>query len=628
MSNPSLIDVIEQLLEADMTKPDQVKNPQEEENDEELEEAQDVETGQASPEDGDNKAGEVHDGDTIKPKADQDSADAEPDKPSAGDEEMSDEGGDKSTGGGDETAEVEADQASHDQESDNIEGPAKPVAEESEETVEEEVEEVEEETAETEETVEEETEEEATYEEVDPTEVSDAVQEVADELEATLSGEAQIEEEGQDTSIEKNANDEMLPDQDKETLDAAQEEGDNSAEVSGSHDQGNDDIEDTTAKPVAEEESVEEEAEEVEEAKVEEDEVEELTKAQEKLPAGLQKAIKDKEAKESVEVTEDKAADIKAAAEMYMKDSKCTYEMAAEKYGCTAEEVKKACEQYEEAEEVSEAKPDFLDLDKDGDKEEPMAKAADDKKEEVEEAVAEEVEEEIEEEVDLDEDFKTQAAVVFETAVNEKVSTLREEIEAEYATKFEEDKADLEEKFNEFVDYAVKEWLEENQLEVKYSLRTEIAENFIQGMKSLFEENYIDIPEEEVSVVDELTEAVEGYKDRISEQDEMLEKLQAEVLAFTKGKIVEEVTDGLTDTQKIRLEKLSESVEAADTDEFKEKLETLKEAYFDSPDRAAQVLSSLGDEVYSMSESGEATITEDSSPVSQYAKFLSKTVLK
>lgn len=626
MSNPSLIDVIEQLLEADMTKPDQVKNPQEEENDEELEEAQDVETGQASPEDGDNKAGEVHDGDTIEPSADQDSADAEPDKPSAGDEEMSDEGGDKSTGGGDETAEVEADQASHDQESDNIEGPAKPVAEESEETVEEEVEEVEEETAETEETVEEETEEEATYEEVDPTEVSDAVQEVADELEATLSGEKV--EEGQDTSIDKNANDEMLPDQDKETLDAAQEEGDNSAEVSGSHDQGNDDIEDTTAKPVAEEESVEEEAEEVEEAKVEEDEVEELTAAQKKLPAGLQKAIKDKEEQEeSVEVAEDKAADVKAAAEMYMKDDSCTYEMAAEKYGCTKEEVKKACEMYkEEAEEVSEAKPDFLDLDKDGDKEEPMAAAADDKKEEeVEEAVAEE---EIEEEVDLDEDFKTQAAVVFETAVNEKVSTLREEIEAEYATKFEDDKADLEEKFNEFVDYAVKEWLEENQLEVKYSLRTEIAENFIQGMKSLFEENYIDIPEEEVSVVDELTEAVEGYKDRISEQDEMLEKLQTEILTFTKGKIVEDVTDGLTDTQKIRLEKLSESVEATDTEEFREKLETLKEAYFDSPDRAAQVLSSLGDEVYSMSESGEATITEDSSPVSQYAKFLSKTVLK
>jgi dsDNA-specific endonuclease/ATPase MutS2 len=164
-------------------------------------------------------------------------------------------------------------------------------------------------------------------------------------------------------------------------------------------------------------------------------------------------------------------------------------------------------------------------------------------------------------------------------------------------------------------------------LEVKYSLRTEVAENFIKGLKGLFEENYIDIPDDEVSVVDELTEAVEGYKDRIDEQTEMLEELHKEVLSFRKNSVVEEVTDGLTETQKIRLEKLSESVEAETTDEFKEKLNALKEAYFDNPEIAAKALSSYGDEVHSMNE-GNVALNEDGSPVSQYAKFLSKTVLK
>ena len=248
-----------------------------------------------------------------------------------------------------------------------------------------------------------------------------------------------------------------------------------------------------------------------------------------------------------------------------------------------------------------------------------MAAAAKDKKE----AVAEEVEED-----SLDEDFKQKAAVVFETAVNEKVLTIREEIEVEFEDKLAQEKEALEEKFSEYVDYATQEWLKENALEIKYSLRTEVAENFIRGLKGLFEENYIEIPEDDISVVDELTEAVEGYKERIGEQEEMLEGLQKEVLTFKKDSIVEEISDGLTETQKIRLEKLSESVEAEEIGEFKEKLETLKEAYFESPETAAKALSTYGDEVYSMNENAEVLLNEDGSPVSQYAKYLSKTVLK
>lgn len=626
MSKNSLIDVIEELLEADMTKKDQVKNPQE---DETVEEALDVETGKANADEVDNKAKEVNDASTMQPSADQDSPNAEPNKNETGAEPMTDKGGSKGDNASDASAEVAADKGPHDQESDPIDtpmkddsDPKKKVSEEEEVTEEdeaiEEADELEEESVE-----EESAEEEKPYEEVDQTEVSDTVQEIADDLESTLSGE-KVEEAGQDTTIQKNANDEQLPDEDKETLNTEMDDATTAEADKGDHNQESDpqetptkanpenaaqvnaskneevEVEDEAVTEETDEEveegyasdaqrkavhaakadekeakeEVEEETAEIEESeedleekkKCDEDEVEELTAAQDKLPDGLKKAIKDKEAKEEVE--------------------------------------------------VSEAKPDFLDLDKDGDKEEPMSSASKDKKEEVEE------------ETDLEEDFKQKAAVVFETAVNEKVLTIREEIEAEFEDKLAQEKEALEEKFSEYVDYATQEWLKENALEIKYSLRTEVAENFIRGLKGLFEENYIEIPEDDISVVDELTEAVEGYKERIGEQEEMLEGLQKEVLSFKKDSIVEEISDGLTETQKIRLEKLSESVEAEEIGEFKEKLETLKEAYFESPETAAKALSTYGDEVYSMNENAEELLNEDGSPVSQYAKYLSKTVLK
>jgi len=592
MSKNSLIDVIEELLEADMTKKDLVKNPQDEES---VDEALDVETGKANADQVDNKAKEVNDASTMQPSTDKDSPNAEPNKNETGAEPMTDKGGSKGDNASDASAEVAADKGPHGQESDPIDtpmkddsDPKKKVSEEDEVTEEDEA------IEEADELEEESVEEEKPYEEVDQTEVSDTVQEIADDLESTLSGE-KVEEAGQDTTVQKNANDEQLPDEDKETLSTEMDDATTAEADKGDHNQESDPQETPTAAnpenaaqanaskneevESEEEEAVSEEAEEVEEAKVEEDDIEELTKDQEKLPAGLQKAIKDKEAKESDEVTEDKA------------------------------------------EEVSEGKPDFLDLDKDGDKKEPMAAAAKDKKEEADA-------EEVEEETDLEEDFKQKAAVVFETAVNEKVLTIREEIEAEFEDKLAQEKEALEEKFSEYVDYATQEWLKENALEIKYSLRTEVAENFIRGLKGLFEENYIEIPEDDISVVDELTEAVEGYKERIGEQEEMLEGLQKEVLSFKKDSIVEEISDGLTETQKIRLEKLSESVEAEEIGEFKEKLETLKEAYFESPETAAKALSTYGDEVYSMNENAEELLNEDGSPISQYAKYLSKTVLK
>ena len=224
---------------------------------------------------------------------------------------------------------------------------------------------------------------------------------------------------------------------------------------------------------------------------------------------------------------------------------------------------------------------------------------------------------------DLEDDFKQKAAVIFETAVNEKANIIAEEMQAEYAQKLEEVVDQINEKVDQYVDYVVNEWLEENQLEIKYSLRTEIAENFIREMKGVFETNFIDIPEEEVSVVDELTEAVESYKEQIEEKDTALDAANRELLDIKRKEIVDEIGNDLPQTQKIRLEKLSENVEAEDIEEFRYKIEQLKEGYFDESSEQP-LLSSLSEEVFG----GAIIEEEDDSTVSQYAKFLSKTVTK
>lgn len=223
---------------------------------------------------------------------------------------------------------------------------------------------------------------------------------------------------------------------------------------------------------------------------------------------------------------------------------------------------------------------------------------------------------------DLEEDFKEKATIIFETAVNEKARLIREQVEAEYVTKLQEEKARMDERIAEFVDVAVQEWLKENKLEIKYSLRTEIAENFIGGLKKLFAENYIEIPEEDVSVVDELTEAVESYKEQLEEQTQALEEAQALVLEFKRQEIVNDIAEDLTETQKIRLEKLSESVEAGDIDEFRYKVEQLKESFFSGSEQP--LLGHLTEEVFG----GQNKSQDEDSPVSQYASYLSKTVFK
>lgn len=225
----------------------------------------------------------------------------------------------------------------------------------------------------------------------------------------------------------------------------------------------------------------------------------------------------------------------------------------------------------------------------------------------------------------ISEEYKQRAEVIFEAAVGEKVGMLREEMEVEFEKQLTEEKERLNDLAGKYMEEAVGEWLQENALEVRYSLRTEIAENFIRGLKGLFQESYIEIPEDEASVVDELTEAVEEQRDQISEMEAELAEARAFILESKKAEVINSLCEDLTQTQAIRLEKLAEGLEAESIDEFAEKAKQLKEGYFDES-AEMPMLGALSEQVLEPSES----FLEESidSSVSMYAAYLGKTVQK
>ncbi|MCG7944940.1 MAG: hypothetical protein N0C84_01190 [Candidatus Thiodiazotropha taylori] len=262
------------------------------------------------------------------------------------------------------------------------------------------------------------------------------------------------------------------------------------------------------------------------------------------------------------------------------------------------------------------------DIDGDGDHDEDDHKVKDtDKEKDVKEACGKKgVKEAEEDEVEgLDEDFKEKAQIIFETAVNEKVHTIREELEEDYKALLEQSLSEINEKVEEYLDYAVQEWISENQLEIKYSLRTEISENFIRGLRGLFEESYIDIPEEEVSVVDELTEELESYKEQLQIAEEAVVEANQTILEHSKMDIINQLSKDLTQTQAMRLEEMASHVEADDVEEFGYKVQKLKEANF--LDVESPTYSSLTEEVI-YDDGSDEVVAEGAMGV--YTNFLSR----
>lgn len=185
---------------------------------------------------------------------------------------------------------------------------------------------------------------------------------------------------------------------------------------------------------------------------------------------------------------------------------------------------------------------------------------------------------------DLSEQFKTKATTIFEAAVHARVEQVRSELEEEYQASFEqaltESIEDITSRIDDYMSYAVNEWMEQNEVAIEDSLRSSITEEFIEGLKHLFAEHYIDIPDEKLDVLDELAQKVEELEDKLNEAVEDNINLSKTLAEEVKNRIFNEVSEGLIVTQAEKFKTLAEGVDFTDEETFKQKLEIVKENYF------------------------------------------------
>ena len=186
----------------------------------------------------------------------------------------------------------------------------------------------------------------------------------------------------------------------------------------------------------------------------------------------------------------------------------------------------------------------------------------------------------------ISEEFKSKVSTIFEARVNDRIAQLEEETEARYAGMLEEAvesiKQDLTEKVDDYLSYIVEQWMEENQIAIESGLRAEMTEDFIAGLRNLFAENYIDVPAEKVDLVEELAAKVEELEGKLNEEIDRGVSYAKALVESRKTELTREVCEGLTATQVEKIKSLAESVEFSTEDEYKEKLETIRENYFPS----------------------------------------------
>lgn len=213
---------------------------------------------------------------------------------------------------------------------------------------------------------------------------------------------------------------------------------------------------------------------------------------------------------------------------------------------------------------------------------------------------------------ELSEEFMTKAADIFESAVVAKVNEVLEAKEIDIAAEVEAGKAEiaesLAERLDQYLDYVAEEWMEENTLAVEQGIRAEIAENFMKGLHSLFQENYIDVPEEKADLVDELAAKVEELQTSMNEEIERSIALRGELIEMKKEIVLAGVVDGLTESQTVKLQSLAEGVDFENEEQYAEKLESLKETYFPSESSLNEDVQSLDDEPLELDEETQVKV--------------------
>ena len=190
----------------------------------------------------------------------------------------------------------------------------------------------------------------------------------------------------------------------------------------------------------------------------------------------------------------------------------------------------------------------------------------------------------VESEATLSDEFKAKTAVIFETAIRSKLSEQVERLEDEYQSRLEEEletsRSDLVEKVDSYLNYVVENWMTENQLAVETGLRTEIAENFMDNLRGLFVESYIEVPESKVNLVDELAEQVEELEEKLNERTAEVLEINESLEMFQRQEIIREASRDLAETQVEKLASLVDGLDFEDEESFATKVRTVKESYF------------------------------------------------
>ena len=228
-------------------------------------------------------------------------------------------------------------------------------------------------------------------------------------------------------------------------------------------------------------------------------------------------------------------------------------------------------------------------------------------------------------EATLSEEFKEKTAVIFEAAVKSKLSEEIDRLETQYKEELEEEvsstKSELVEKVDSYLNYVVENWIKENEIAIENGLRTEIAEGFMDKLKDLFTESYIQVPESKVDLVDELAEQVEELETKLNETTQKVIDQSGEIEEMTKDRIINESASDLADTQVEKLKSLVNDLDFEDAEKYAEKVKTIKEAHFSQETGSS-------DESPMIEEDGHDEVMETSPNMDKYITALQKTAPK
>ena len=317
----------------------------------------------------------------------------------------------------------------------------------------------------------------------------------------------------------------------------------------------------------------------------------EVKEQDEKKPEEIKaNAEKEKELKANAEKEKEKVAEQDEKEKEVVKSQ-------AEKEDEKKKELKAQDDKKDDVKEQDEKKPEELTAQEIKDKEKEVKeedeKEADKKKElkaqEIKDKiksldVKEDVKALVSNDADLSDEFKTKAATIFEAAVKNKIADEVIRMEDEYESKVESGietaKDEMTEKVDAYLNYVVEQWMKDNELAIEKGLKTEITEDFIGGLKSLFDNHYIDVPQEKENVLDNQAAKIEELENKLNKSIEENVELNSQIGNFKRDEILQDVGSDLADTEKDKFKGLADNIEYKDAEDFKVKLETVKESYF------------------------------------------------